>query len=153
MALPLPDDFREFLKLLNVRRVKYLLIGGYAVAHYGYIRTTADMDVWIERSEANASRMVKALIDFGYDVEGLQPALFLSERSVVRMGVSPLRLEILTSISGVSFAECYRRGRRIRVRGLQVKVIAYQDLITNKRASGRLKDLADIEGLEERPPE
>lgn len=153
MDLPLPDDFREFLKLLSAHRVKYMMIGGYAVAHYGHVRTTADLDVWIESSPANALKMVKVLIEFGYDVDALRPDLFLNERKIVRMGLPPLRLEILTSISGVTFADCYPRAKRVRVPGVSVKVIAYEDLIKNKVASGRQKDLADVEALEERHAE
>lgn len=95
MATLLPDDFREFLKLCNRRRVKYLLIGGYAVGYHGNDRATADMDVWIEISNDNAARMVKALIDFGFGATGLSAEPFATKGQIVRMGVPPLRLEIL----------------------------------------------------------
>lgn len=127
MALPLPDDFREFLKLLNKNRVKYLLIGGYAVAHYGYVRNTADMDVWVESTIQNAKRVVKALNEFGFDGPDVTMSLFLNPRKIVRMGVLPLRLEILTSISGVKFEQCYKRMKSVRMQSQRVKLIDLED--------------------------
>ena len=117
MAKQLPDDFREFLKLCNQKRVKYLLIGGYAVSHYGYPRTTADMDVWIELSPENAAKLVKVMIAFGFDVPGMSADLFLKEGNIFRAGNPPLRLEILNDISGVTFAECYPSRRESRSMG------------------------------------
>src|SRR5215471_14684564 len=104
--LQLPADLREFLKLLNAARVEYLLVGGYAVGYYGYPRATADMDVWVARSARNAAKLVQVLRDFGFGVKQLTPQLFLTGDQVVRLGEPPLRIEILTSISGVDFAEC-----------------------------------------------
>src|SRR5215217_289823 len=101
MAKLLPDDFRDFLKLCNQKRVKYLRIGGYAVGYYGYPRATGDMDVWIERSTENAARTVEVLKVFGFDVPELTGDLFLQKGKIVRMGVPPIRLEILNDISGV----------------------------------------------------
>jgi predicted nucleotidyltransferase len=147
MALPLPDDFREFLKLLNKNRVKYLLIGGYAVAHYGHVRNTADMDVWVEATIQNARRVVKSLQEFGFDGHDVVASLFTNPRKVVRMGVSPLRLEILTSISGVTFDKCYKRMKLARMGSQRVKLIDLRDLIINKKASGRDKDLLDVKEL------
>src|SRR5947207_11563855 len=99
MATPLlPADFREFLKLLNSRKVEYLLIGGYAVGFYGYPRATADMDIWVAMSAETAAKLVVALQEFGFDVPELKPELFMQEDSIVRLGEPPLRLEILTSI-------------------------------------------------------
>jgi hypothetical protein len=133
--------------LCNQKRVKYLLIGGYAVNHHGYARSTADMDVWIERSEENADRMVSVLKAFGFDVPELSSALFLEEDSVVRMGRPPMRLEIVTEISGVSFANCYRKHKRAKIDGIMVTVISLPDLKKNKAAAGRSKDLDDLEHL------
>src|SRR5690348_10546085 len=103
----LPQDFKEFLQLLNTNRVEYLLVGGYAVGYYGYVRATADMDVWISCNPENAVKAVKTLREFGFDVPELSEELFLKPESIVRMGVPPFRLEVFTSISGVSFQECY----------------------------------------------
>ncbi len=147
MAKLLPDDFREFLKLCNQKHVRYLLIGGYAVGHYGYPRATGEMDVWIERSFENAAQMVAVLIAFGFDVPELSADLFLDESKIVRMGVPPIRLEILNDISGVQFAECYPSRKRAKLDGILVDVISLAHLKTNKAAAGRAKDLDDLEHL------
>ena len=147
MAKLLPDDFRDFLKLCNQKRVKYLLIGGYAVGYYGYPRATGDMDIWIERSAENAAKMVAVLIAFGFDVPELSTDLLLEVGKIVRMGVPPIRLEILNEISGVTFAECYPSRVRVKLDGIRVDVIGLEDLKTNKAAAGRLKDLDDLEHL------
>ncbi len=103
----IPSDFKECLQLLDSHRVKYLLIGGYAVGYYGYPRATVDMDIWIECSRQNAEKVVRALQEFGFTGPELFEELFLKKDRVIRMGVPPLRLELLTGISGVEFNECY----------------------------------------------
>ena len=103
----LPLDFKEFLSLLNQHKVEYLLIGGYAVVYHGYPRATHDIDVWIAIQQDNAERVVAALREFGFDTPDLSPRLFLQDKMVVRMGVPPMRIEVVTAISGVGFAECY----------------------------------------------
>ena len=143
----LPPDFKEFLRLLNSNRVEYLIIGGYAVAHYGYVRSTADMDIWIALNPANADRASQAIRDFGFSDPELTPALLLQPGKIIRMGNPPFRLEVLTTISGVEFAECYAQRTVSEVDGLEVPFIRLDDLKANKKASGRLKDLADIEYL------
>ena len=105
--MQLPLDFKEFLKLLNSRQVKYLLIGGYAVSYYGYPRATGDMDIWIAIEPTNAVKICEVLREFGFNLPELSPDLFLQENKIIRMGVPPLRLEILTTISGVKFSDCY----------------------------------------------
>lgn len=147
MAKQLPDDFRDFLKLCNRKRVKYLLIGGYAVGVFGYPRATADMDVWIERTSENAERMVTVLKIFGFDVPELTADLFLEEGKIIRMGRPPLRLEILNDISGVTFDKCYPARMRVIVDGIKVNVISLEHLKKNKKASGREKDLDDLKNL------
>lgn len=147
-TIPLPPDFREFLKLLNSNKVNYLLVGGYAVGFHGYVRATADMDIWIERSRNNSKRMVKTLREFGFGDENLHAGIFLKKDQVIRMGVPPLRIEILTSISGVTFSECYETRIEETWDNLTVNIINLQKLKQNKQASGRLKDLNDLEYLE-----
>ncbi|MBF8283549.1 MAG: hypothetical protein A2W37_13250 [Chloroflexi bacterium RBG_16_63_12] len=146
-ASTLPNDFKEFLQSLNAERVEYLLIGGYAVGYYGYPRYTADIDFWIARRQDNAERVVKALKQFGFDMPENELALFMRERSVARMGVPPMRIEITNHIDGVQFDECYARRVVDKIDGVQVSLISLDDLKTNKRAVGRLKDLADLENL------
>ncbi|NMC81565.1 MAG: hypothetical protein GYA63_01755 [Armatimonadetes bacterium] len=146
-TIPLPPDFKEFLRLLNSKRVEYLVIGGYAVAHYGYVRATADMDVWVAVNPTNAERAVEAIREFGFNVPELTTSLLLEPGRIVRMGNPPLRLEVLTTISGVEFSECYERRNVTEVDGVDVPFISRDDLRANKMASGRLKDLTDLEHL------
>ncbi len=150
MDVELPADFREFLRSLNASGVVYLLIGGYAVACHGYPRATNDLDVWVEVSEANAQRLVAALTGFGFGLPELRPELFMRERGMVRMGRPPLRIEIATTISGVTFTECMDRADTMTLDGVPVPVISLGHLIKNKRAAGRPKDLADVAVLEKK---
>lgn len=147
MAQELPSDFREFLNLLRLRGVRYLLIGGYAVGYHGYPRATGDMDIWVAVSPENADRAIETVREFGFSTPDLVPDLFLREQSVVRMGIPPARIEILTTISGVSFEECYERRVDATLDGVEVPIISLPDLRVNKQASGRYKDLMDLEHL------
>ena len=143
----LPPDFKEFLQLLNANNVRYLLIGGYAVSYHGYPRATVDMDIWIAIHPDNARRTVAALKEFGFDLPELEEALFLERDKVIRMGVPPMRLEILTSISGVEFETCFYERVVDSIDGIQVNLINLDHLKQNKKASGRYKDLNDLEHL------
>ncbi len=143
----LTKDFKEFLRCLNARGVEYLIVGGHAVAYHGYPRATSDMDVWVAVNESNASRLTAALKDFGFDAPELTPGLFLREDRVVRMGVAPNRIEILTGIDGVRFPDCFPKRVGADLDGVRVEFISLEDLKTNKLASGRNKDLADLDSL------
>src|SRR3954468_5450104 len=101
----LPPDFREFLQLLNSHKVRYLLVGGYAVGYYGYPRATADMDIWVATDSENVEKVIAVLAEFGF--AEVEPELFAKEQQVLRMGLPPLRIELLTGVSGVKFEECY----------------------------------------------
>lgn len=147
MDIVLPPDFKEFLKLLNDHNIKYLLIGGYAVGYHGYPRATNDMDIWIAIDSENAELMIKVLKEFGFDTPQLSKDLFLEENKILRMGVAPMRIEILTSISGVNFEECYQQKVVDEIDGIQVDIINLEQLKINKKASGRHKDLDDFENL------
>ena len=148
MAIPtLARDFKEFLKSFNSNRVEYLLIGGYAVGIHGHIRATNDLDVWVDISPENAARIECALREFGFAASGLTLGLFLNRNNVVRMGVPPIRIEILTSVSGIEFEACYAEREIIRIEEIAVPVISLARLRQNKAASGRAKDLADLENL------
>ncbi len=148
MAIPaLPKDFNEFLKSLNSNRVEYLLIGGYAVGIHGHIRATNDLDIWISRGEENAARVRLAVQEFGFPASSLTPELFLTPNNILRMGLPPIRIEILTSISGVEFETCYAERQMFQIDDISVPVISLAHLRQNKAASGRAKDLADLESL------
>ncbi len=143
----LHPDFKDFLRLLEEERVDYLLIGGYAVGYYGYPRATADMDVWIDVGTESAEKMVAVLKRFGLDVPQLEPGLFLEPGRITRIGVPPVRIEIQTRISGVEFRDCFSRRRRVDFDGVETNLIDLPDLKANKKASGRHKDLDDLEHL------
>jgi predicted nucleotidyltransferase len=148
MDVPLlTDDFREFLKSFNDKHVEYLLVGGYAVGLHGYPRATIDLDVWVRPDLANASRVISALRAFGFETTSLTQQLFVSLESLVRFGVPPFRIEIMTAIDGVQFDACHRRAVHFNVDGMSVPVISLADLKINKRAAGRHKDLNDLENL------
>jgi len=146
-TLELHPDFKDFLKLLNLYEVKYLLVGGYAVGYYGYPRATGDMDIWIERSEANSKKMVSVFRDFGVPDESISEEMFSEAHKVIRMGVPPVRLEVITSASGVDFNNCYSARELHELEGISISLISLPDLKTNKLAAGRHKDLEDIEHL------
>ena len=145
----LPEDFEEFLKLLNELDVRYLLIGGYAVGYYGYPRTTADMDVWIDASPENAERVLKAFRQFGLHDPALSLDIIREPGKILRMGVPPMRIEVLNEIDGVAFEASYAKKERVRLGGTEVDLISLHDLRINKHASGRHKDLDDLEHLQE----
>ena len=148
VMIHLPQDFRELLQLLNSKRIEYLVVGGYAVALYGYPRATGDIHIWIAISKDNAQKTVSALKEFGFDVPELKEELFQEKGKNIRMGEPPIRIEILTSIDGVEFPECYKNKNTLTIDGIEINFISFQDLKKNKKASGRLQDLADLENLE-----
>lgn len=143
----LPPDFKEFLKLLKENEVEYLLIGGYAVGYYGYPRTTDDLDIWIAVHPKNAKNLVSSFKSFGLDDNSITPELFLQTPKIIRMGFPPMRLEITTYIDGVEFDECYKSRNTDQIDGVEVNLINLENLKKNKKASGRAKDIADLENL------
>ncbi len=146
-TIHLPQDFKELLKLLNASKAEYLLIGGYAVAYYGYPRATADMDIWVAMNPDNAKKLVEVLREFGFDSDELTPELFLKDWQLIRLGNPPVRIEINTTISGVNFDECYRERVEDILDGVKVKLISLKHLKLNKKAAGRHQDLSDLENL------
>ena len=147
MVIELPQDFSEFLRLLNSHHVEYLLIGGFAVGFHGYPRATSDIDIWVGQSPENAQRVVAAIREFGFDTPNLTPELFQQDRKIVRMGHPPVRIEVMTAIDGVMFEQCRENRIETVFDGIPVPVISLADLKANKKASGRLKALDDLEQL------
>ncbi len=143
----LPSDFREFLRLLNSHSVEYLLIGGYAVGYYGYPRATGDMDLWVSATAENARKVLAVMEDFGFSGQEASLEALVKPGHIVRMGIPPLRIELFTTISGREFSDCYGRRVTAIVDDVNVSFIALDDLRINKKASGRLKDLSDLEQL------
>lgn len=148
----LDPNFADFLKSLNARGVEYLVVGGYAVGFHGFVRATGDLDVFVGLSVENAGKLIAAFKDFGLDTPELTPAVFLEPGRIVRLGVPPLRLEVMNGISGVTFDACYGRRREEIIDGVRVCFIDRESLLLNKRAAGRAKDLADIEALTKPQP-
>lgn len=143
----LPEDFKEFLKLLNEAEVRYLLVGGYAVGFHGYPRATADMDIWVAVSADNAARLVEVFHRFGMTDPHVTADLFQQRGKIIRMGVPPMRIEVLTEIDGVDFSECFKARVTAEIDGQPVWLISREYLRRNKRAAGRHKDLDDLENL------
>ena len=146
-TLNLNPDFKEFLQLLNSHAVEYLIIGGYAVAAHGHPRYTKDIDIWVHATEDNAPRLVQALNDFGFSSLGLVHTDFLEPDTIVQLGYPPRRIDLLTSPSGVEFEQCFPLRLVADVDGIEVPIIGLEQLMANKRASGRPQDLADIDSL------
>jgi predicted nucleotidyltransferase len=145
--IELQPDFKEFLKLLNSHCVEYLVVGGYAVGYYGYPRATGDMDIWIAVSEVNAEKTAQALREFGMPEKEAIKDLFIEKDKIVRMGVPPIRIEVITGASGVNFEECYLRREVIDIEDIPVNFISLEDLRANKQTCGRYKDLEDLKHL------
>ena len=141
----LPEEFKEFLSYLNLNRVQYLLIGGWAVGIHANPRLTLDIDFLIGTDEKNLDRIITALDQFG--IKGAPRNFFKLEGNTFRIGRPPLKIEILTKALGIDFYECYKRRKNVRLDGVGVKVISKQDLIQSKLAANRHKDLADVEEL------
>lgn len=132
--------------MLDSNGVEYLLIGGYAVNVHGYVRTTNDLDIWINVNPENASRIDRTLRQFGFTgAAGLSSKLFLARNTVVRLGLPPIRIKILTSIAGVDFESCFAEKMTIQIEELSIPVISLARLRENKAASARPKDLADLD--------
>jgi predicted nucleotidyltransferase len=132
---------------LNENQVEYLLIGGYAVSYHGYPRATGDMDIWVAMRSENAQKIVAALRDFGFNLPQLTPQMFLRPNNIIRMGVVPFRIEILTSIDGVDFEKCFRERVSDVVDGIEVNIISLENLVLNKSSTGRAKDQNDLDNL------
>ena len=145
--MKLAKDLKEFVELLNSTGVEYLIVGGYAVAFHGHPRYTGDIDVLVRRSPANADRIVRVLESFGFGSVGVDAQTFLTPETVVQLGRPPNRIDILTDISAVDFDSAWAAREDAKLDGVPVSMIGRRDLITNKRASGRPLDLADVDAL------
>jgi len=145
----LNSDYKDILRALSERKVKFLLVGAYAMAAHGYPRSTMDIDLWVRPDPENASLTLWALEDFGAPSGDLSPEDLQKEGLVFQIGVAPRRIDILTSVDGLKFEDAFARSSIIEIDAISLHVLSIPDLITNKRATGRTKDLADAELLEE----
>ena len=147
MKINFPKDFAEFVTLLEKNRVEYLVIGGYAVGFWGHIRFTGDMDIWLRPSEENAVKILNVIQEFGFGSLNLQKEDFTTVGNVIQLGYPPLRIDLLNDIDGVTFDDCYKNKVIENFDGFIYQFISYEDLIKNKKSSGRNKDLADLDNL------
>ena len=144
----LNENFVDFINLLNEHKVKYVLVGGWAVIFEGYSRNTGDMDILIEREPKNADKLLLVIKDFLGSTIEFEKEDFLKEENVIMMGRPPFRIDILTDISGVSFKEVYESSKIYEDEGFKIRCIHINELIKNKKATGRVKDLGDVDMLE-----
>ncbi len=145
--MQLNQDFKEFITLLNLHEVEYMVVGGYAVGFHGYPRYTGDIDIWIAISKKNAEKMITVFKAFGFGSLPIFEQDFLKEDLVLQLGYEPIRIDILTSLTGVSFQECYARCVKAKFEDLAINFLDLENLKRNKLASGRQKDLGDVENL------
>jgi len=146
----LNQDYRDILSAFNAERVEFLLVGAYALAAHGAPRATGDLDLWVRPSTENAQRAWRALVRFGAPLENLQPADLSTPGTVIQIGREPRRIDLLTTIDGVEFDQAWNVKMEIKIDGMTIPVIGRDEFLRNKRATGRLKDLADAERLEAR---
>jgi hypothetical protein len=142
-------DFKELLELFNVHKVKYLIVGGYALAYHGAPRYTGDIDIFVKPDTENALCILKALNEFGFGSVDLKEEDFKSPNKVIQLGYPPVRIDIITSISGISWDQAFKEREKGKYGNIPVYYIGREHYILNKRASGRKKDLADLEALGE----
>jgi hypothetical protein len=147
--MEIQKDFRELLELFNAHEVRYLIVGGYALAYHGAPRYTGDLDLFVRPDAENAARVLSALDDFGFGSVGIKVEDLQNPNKVVQLGYPPVRVDIITSISGLSWDEAFKKCERGKYGDIETNYIGREQYILNKRASGRKKDLADIEALGE----
>jgi hypothetical protein len=143
----LNPDFKELLQLFNDKNIEYLVVGGYAMAAHGYPRYTGDIDLWVWSTQDNAIKILDALREFGFGGAGLKEEDFQKPQQVIQLGFPPARIDLLTDIDGVTFADCWPQRLVLDLDGVSVPVIGKSDLIRNKETSNRLQDRADLEKL------
>ena len=144
----LNEDYKEILQSLEEENVKFLLVGAYAMAAYGYIRATMDIDIWVMPSADNGEAVLRALRKFGAPLHGLTIDDIQKDDTIFQIGVAPRRIDIMTGASGLQFDEAFAQSLETDVEGLRIHIPSLEDLILNKKATGRTKDLADVEALE-----
>ncbi len=143
----LSRDLREFVASLNAHEVRYLVVGGYAVAAHGHPRYTKDLDIWLEPDAGNAARTLDALHDFGFGELPLRIEDLMKPEQVIQLGYPPQRIDLISTLKAVDFEDCYARRMILQLDGIAVNFIDLENLKKTKRATGRFQDLADVENL------
>ncbi|MBW8012197.1 MAG: hypothetical protein FVQ83_13335 [Chloroflexi bacterium] len=144
----LNQEFKEFIQSLKDNKVRYIIVGGYAVALHGYPRYTKDLELWIESTPENAAKIIKALEQFGFGSLGIKAEDFLELDTIIQLGYPPSRVDLITSLPGVDFESCYTTRVEVEIDDLIVNFIDLENLKKNKHSSGRAQDIADLENLE-----
>jgi hypothetical protein len=144
----LEADFKDMIKIFLEEQVRFLLVGGISINIYGFIRATKDLDLWVETSKENAEKIIKALAEFGAPMHNIFVQDFEKEGTVFQIGVEPIRIDIITEVTGLKFVEAFQNAKIMEIDNINIPVISLSDLIKNKKATGRLQDLADVERLE-----
>jgi hypothetical protein len=144
----LNEDYKDMLQALVAEKVSFLLVGAYALAAHGYPRATMDIDIWVMPSSDNADAVLRAIRRFGAPLHNLTKADLEKEGTVFQIGVAPRRIDIITAASGLTFGQASSHATTVDIEGIAVRIPSLADLIRNKRASGRTKDIADAEALE-----
>jgi hypothetical protein len=145
--MELNQDFKEFIELLNLNKVEYLVVGGYAVGFHGHPRYTGDIDFWIALSKENALKVIKCLREFGFGSLSIDVEDFMKDDLILQLGYEPNRIDILTSVTGLNFDDCYKEKVQAQFDDITVNFIDLRNLKINKSATGRAKDLGDLENL------
>jgi hypothetical protein len=143
----LNEDYKDILQIFSKNRVRFLVVGAYAMAVYGYPRATGDFDIWVEASVENSERIYKSLLDFGAYVKDIDEKTFAEKEIIFQIGVIPCRIDIITRIDGVDFTAAYKTKQIILLENLEIPFLSKENLIKNKESTGRLKDKADADSL------
>ena len=144
----LNSDYKDMLQVLLDNRVKFLLVGAYAMGVHGYPRATGDIDIWVEPSAENSERVYRSMAAFGAPLHEIDEATFATPGIVFQIGVAPRRIDIITAISGVEFDDAYQQRQIVEIEDLSISILSLDDLIRNKRATGRDKDRLDADQLD-----
>jgi hypothetical protein len=144
----LNEDYKEMLQILLNNDVKFLIVGAYAMAAYGYPRATGDLDIWVGASEENSKKIYKSISEFGAPLFDITEKTFTERGIIFQIGIAPRRIDIITHIDGVDFSEAYKIKKVIEIEDLKIPFISKEDLIKNKQSTGREKDRLDAEYLE-----
>ena len=140
-------DFEDFIMLCNKYELEYLVIGGFAVSIHGYPRTTKDLDICINKNEANASKLIQILEDFGFGSLNFKIEDFVKDNMITQLGYEPIRIDILNDLNGVDFDVAFQNKRVVQMNGVPTNFIGYYELIENKEKAGRDQDLLDVKKL------
>ncbi|RJQ42291.1 MAG: hypothetical protein C4550_00010 [Nitrospiraceae bacterium] len=143
----LNEDYKEMLRTLLNNKVRFLVVGAYAMGAYGYPRATGDFDIWVEASPDNSKKIYKALKEFGAPLKEITSETFSEKGIVFQIGVPPRRIDLITHIDGVAFKDAYQAKEEFKIEGLKIPVLSKANLIKNKKSTGREKDMLDVKYL------